>query len=188
MYIVRKNILPNMFSYCQVIAQFLFWDGNSVSRQKRPGKPAKHFVPRSNPIVPTMNLKYFHKSELLHSLLVVIGTWFPQQQGYPLYMYCNKEYFCQISTLNSFMLRYCTIPLLPWQQRFHGNQVSQQCIFPQGTIVPNMNIKYSHGAEFLHSFLVAMRTVFQWQQGYLLTYIAIKDICAKYELKIFLFC
>ena len=47
--------------------------------------------------------------------------------------------------------------------------------------MPNMDLRYSHKADLLHSFLVSMVTVLPWQQGYLLICIATKNICAKYE-------
>ena len=54
----------------------------------------------------------------------------------------------------------------------------------QGTYVPNMDLRYSHKAELLNRFLVAMVTVFPLQQGYSLMYYVTKDIFAKYELEI----
>ena len=53
--------------------------------------------------------------------------------------------------------------------------------------MPNMDLRYSHKAELLHSLLVAMVTVLPWQQGYLLIPIASNNICVKYEVKLFSF-
>ena len=66
--------------------------------------------------------------------------------------------------------------------------MNQQYILSQGTYLPtNMDSRYSHKVELLHSLLVAMITVLPWQQGYLLICIATKNICAKYEVKPFSF-
>ena len=51
-----------------------------------------------------------------------------------------------------------------------------------------MFLEFFHVVKFLHISFVAMVTVFPWQQGYLLTYITIKNICAKHELEILSFC
>ena len=53
--------------------------------------------------------------------------------------------------------------------------------------MPNMDLRYSHKDELLHSFLAAMVTVFPWQQGYLLICIASKNICGKYKVKLLSF-
>ena len=61
------------------------------------------------------------------------------------------------------LLSYCTIFMLLWlhgYRDYHGNQVGKQYILSQGTYVPNMDLKYSHKAELLHSLLVAIVTVF----------------------------
>ena len=49
--------------------------------------------------------------------------------------------------------------------------------------MPNMDLRYSHKAELLHSLLVAMVTEFPQQQGYLSICIVTKNICVKYEAK-----
>ena len=53
--------------------------------------------------------------------------------------------------------------------------------------MPNMDLRYFHKAELLHSLLVAMVTVLPWQQGYLLICIASINICGKYEVKLLSF-
>ena len=53
--------------------------------------------------------------------------------------------------------------------------------------MPNTDLRYSHKAELLHSLLVAMITVFPWQQGYLLICIASNNIRGKYEVKLLSF-
>ena len=53
--------------------------------------------------------------------------------------------------------------------------------------MPNMDLRYSHRAELLHSLLVAVATVFPWQQGYLLICVTSNNICGKYEVKLFSF-
>ena len=45
----------------------------------------------------------------------------------------------------------------------------------------NMDLRYSHKTELLHSLIVAMVTLFPLQQDYLLICIASKNLCAKYE-------
>ena len=54
--------------------------------------------------------------------------------------------------------------------------------------MPNMDLRYSHKAELLHSLLLAMVTVLFGNKGYLSIHIVTKNICAKYELKILSCC
>ena len=53
--------------------------------------------------------------------------------------------------------------------------------------VPNMDLRYPHKAELLHSLLVAVITVLPWQQGNLLIRIVSKNIYGKYEVRILSF-
>ena len=62
--------------------------------------------------------------------------------------------------------------------------MNQQYTLPQGTYLPNMDLRYSNKAELLHSLLIAMAAVLSWQQGYLIMHTATKNICAKYEVKL----
>ena len=49
--------------------------------------------------------------------------------------------------------------------------------------MPNTDLRYSHKSELLHSLLVAIVTVFPWQQDYLVICIASKNLCVKYEVE-----
>ena len=59
--------------------------------------------------------------------------------------------------------------------------MNQPYILSQGTYVPNMDLICSHKAELLHNSLVAMVTVYPYQQGKLVIHTFLKKVSPKLE-------
>ena len=66
--------------------------------------------------------------------------------------------------------------------------MNQRYFLSQGTYVPNMDLRYSHKAELLHSLLVAMVIALHGNKDYLWIQVTTKNICAKYEIEILSYC
>ena len=111
-----------------------------------------------------MDLRYQHTAELLHSLLVAMVTVFHSNKGdLQLHIATKNIYTKYELEILSYCLVIAQILCCYGYSCYHSNHVNQWHILPQGTHVPNMDLRYLHKAELLqfaccHGNSVSMAT------------------------------